>query len=88
MAPKTNPILMKNDLPRRHDKLLLTAPEAAGLSSICERTLWGITTPRGPVPCVRIGTGVRYYLADLRDFCERTRTVAPEHVHGPDATSC
>lgn len=46
-------------------KLLLSAREAARALSICEKTLWSMTTPRGDLPCVRIGTRVLYDPADL-----------------------
>lgn len=43
--------------------------EAAKLLGIGERTLWGLTAPRGPIPCTRIGGGrggcVLYRVADL-----------------------
>lgn len=32
------------------------AAEAIGIS---ERTLWALTAPRGPIPCVRVGQGKR-----------------------------
>jgi hypothetical protein len=32
---------------------------AAKALSLSIRTLWGLTAPRGPIPCVRIGTGRR-----------------------------
>lgn len=43
------------------EPLLLTAREAARALSCSERTLWGLTVPRGPIPSIKIGTrGVRY----------------------------
>ena len=32
------------------------AAEALGIS---ERTLWSLTAPRGPIPCIRVGKGKR-----------------------------
>lgn len=55
------------------DKLLLTTREAARALSLCERTLWSITAPRGPLPCVRIGGSVRYSPDDLRAYIESHR---------------
>jgi len=46
-------------------KLLLSAREAARALSICEKTLWSLTRPRGNLPCVRIG---RRCLYDPRDL--------------------
>ena len=39
--------------------LALRPREAAQALSISERTLWALTAPRGPIPCVRIGHGKR-----------------------------
>lgn len=41
--------------------LALRPREAARALGIGPRTLWGLTTPRGPIPCVRIGSGVILY---------------------------
>ncbi len=47
-------------------KLLLSARDAAKALSISERTLWGLTAPRGPIPCVRLGGRVLYSPESLR----------------------
>ena len=47
---------------------LLGAREAAEYLSIGQRKLWDMTAPRGPIPCVRIGTGVRYPIEGLDTF--------------------
>lgn len=60
---------------REHVKLLLTPPEAAERLSISERKLWDLTAPRGPIPSVRIGRSVRYYLADLTAWIESERRI-------------
>ncbi len=49
-------------------KLLLTAPEAAQALSICEKTLWSNTRPRGTIPAVRIGKRVLYDPNDLAQW--------------------
>jgi predicted DNA-binding transcriptional regulator AlpA len=49
-------------------KLLVTPREAARLLSICEKTLWSLTAPRGPLPAVRLGRSVRYDVVDLQAF--------------------
>jgi len=49
-------------------KLLLTPREAAKTLSVCEKTLWTWTEPRGPIPAVRFGKAVRYSHAALARF--------------------
>ena len=46
-------------------KLLLSAREAAEALSICEKTLWSHTQPRGSLPAVRIGARCLYDPRDL-----------------------
>lgn len=53
---------------------LLTIREAAARLGISERKLWGLTMPRGPLPCVRIGQCVRYVPDDLDEFIAAMRT--------------
>lgn len=62
------------------ESLALRPREAAKALGISARTLWGLTAPRGPIPCVRIGTGKRravlYPTADLQAWLTRqTETV-------------
>jgi hypothetical protein len=49
--------------------LSLRPREAARALGISARTLWSLSAPRGPIPCVRIGNGNRqtvlYPVADL-----------------------
>jgi len=47
-------------------KLAVPAREAARMLSISERSLWAITSPRGDLPCVRVGRSVRYDIDALR----------------------
>jgi hypothetical protein len=54
--------------------LVVNSPEAARLLAISERTLWGITSPRGGLACVRIGRAVKYRLEDLRAYLEGHRS--------------
>lgn len=42
--------------------------EAAKQLGIGTTTLWEQTQPRGPIPCVRIGTAVRYPAALLESW--------------------
>jgi hypothetical protein len=55
--------------------LALRPREAARALGISTRTLWGLTAPRGPIPCVRVGEGRRktvlYPLDDLRVWLSR-----------------
>lgn len=39
--------------------LALRPREAAAALGISARTLWGLTAPRGPIPCARVGAGKR-----------------------------
>ncbi len=55
--------------------LALRPREAAKALGISARTLWGLTAPRGPIPCVRVGSGKRrtvlYPTADLQVWLSR-----------------
>jgi len=42
------------------NQILWKSQQAAQACNISERQLWAQTTPRGPIPCVRIGNSVRY----------------------------
>lgn len=52
--------------------LALRSREAAAALGISERTLWDLTAPRGPIPCVRVGHGkrqsVRYPVTELQSW--------------------
>lgn len=52
------------------ESLALRPREAAKALGISPRTLWGLTAPRGPIPCVRVGHGKRqtvlYSVAELQ----------------------
>ena len=48
---------------------LLTIHEAAEYLRVSTRTLYSLTRPRGPIPCIRVGPrGVRFSLASLQRF--------------------
>lgn len=53
--------------------LLLNARETAEALSICEKTLWSVTEPRGDLPCVRIRRRVLYSVDDLRQYIEKKK---------------
>lgn len=48
--------------------MLMPAPDAARLLSISERTLWGLTIPRGPIRAVRLDGRVLYSPSSLAAF--------------------
>lgn len=55
--------------------LLLNARDAARALAICQRTLYQLTAPRGPIPVIRLpGSGkaraLRYAVKDLEDWIE------------------
>ncbi len=64
--------------------LALRPREAAKALGIGSRTLWGLTAPRGPIPCIRIGHGKRrtvlYPVASLQAWLSQQ----PEAVKGGD----
>ena len=68
-------------------KLLLTAREAAEALSVCEKTIWSITEPRGDLPCVRIGRRVLYSVEDLQRWIDQHRSVVPSEKGIPAADS-
>jgi predicted DNA-binding transcriptional regulator AlpA len=49
-------------------RMLLPAREASAALSVCEKTLWSITEPRGDLPSVRIGRRVLYSVDDLEQW--------------------
>ena len=58
------------------DRLAVPTRDAARLLSISDRALWGLTEPRGPIPCVRLGRSVRYSVAALERYLD---TGGPSH---------
>jgi hypothetical protein len=56
------------------EQLALRPREAARMLSISERTLWSLTAPRGPIPCVRLTRGVLYSVDDLRQWLREQST--------------
>ena len=57
-------------------RLLLKPNEAAQALAVSERTLWQYTTPRGSIPCCRIGSSIRYRLMDLENYLAQAVEVA------------
>lgn len=58
--------------------LALRPREAAKVLGISARTLWALTAPRGPIPCVRVGHGSRqmvlYPVAELQAWLSQQAT--------------
>ena len=70
------------------ESLALRPREAAKALGISPRTLWGLTAPRGPIPCLRIGHSnkrqtVLYPVAELKVWL--SREAEPEHANGGDS---
>lgn len=59
------------------EALALRPRDAAKALGISARTLWGLTAPRGPIPCLRVGHGKRrtvlYPVADLQTWLSQQR---------------
>ncbi len=55
--------------------LALRPSEAAKALGVSARTLWGLSAPRGPIPCLRVGNGKRqtvlYPVAELQAWLSR-----------------
>jgi len=50
------------------ERLLLTPREAAYRLGISTRHLWNLTSPRGPIPVVKLGRKTFYRPQDLENF--------------------
>ncbi len=60
------------------DKLLLSADEAAKVLSICTKSLWSQTIPRGTLPAAKIGSRVLYSPSDLQAWIDSQKTEEDE----------
>jgi hypothetical protein len=60
------------------EPLLLLPRDAAQTLAISERTLWEHSVKRGDIPCVRIGTAIRYSPEDLRAWIHENKTAAQQ----------
>jgi hypothetical protein len=47
---------------------LMNRKDAADILGMCERSLWSLTAPRGPIPFLRVGRGNRAIRYDMRDL--------------------
>ena len=59
-------------------RLLLSAREAARALSVCEKTLWSYTRPRGTMPAVKIGARTLYDPRDLAAWIDAQKQEAGE----------
>ena len=48
--------------------LLVDAKNASTMLNISRRTLWSKTSPRGPIPAIRIGRSVKYPVDELKKY--------------------
>jgi hypothetical protein len=64
------------------EKLLLSAREAAKALSISARTLWSMTAPRGPIPCLRLNSRVLYPVDGLKKWIDEQTSQAEEVQNG------
>lgn len=63
--------MKENEERAQNSERLMTIREAADLLNVSERTVWNLTNPRGDIPCVRIGSALRYEQGSLRQWLER-----------------
>lgn len=54
-------------------QLLYDIQETAKTLSICEKSVWNQTYPRGPLRSVKIGKRVLYHIDDIRLFIEQMK---------------
>ena len=65
--------------PAATSPMLLRLRQAAKVLAVSERTLWGMSAPRGPIPIVRVGAkrrGIRYDVRDLRNWVDSQKGAA------------
>lgn len=68
------------------EQLLINVREAAHLLSVSERTLWGISKPRGDLPVIRLGRRTLYSLQDIKvwiDMKKGTHCASPRTADAP-----
>jgi hypothetical protein len=65
-SPRSSPVPATASTKQYPTALLVSPREAAKLLSISERSLWGLTSPRGPIPAIHLGRLVRYSIDDLK----------------------
>jgi excisionase family DNA binding protein len=58
------------------EKLLYSARETAAMLGLSQKTVWSISTPRGTLPVVRVGSRTLYSKTDLEAWIESQRQPA------------
>jgi predicted DNA-binding transcriptional regulator AlpA len=59
--------------------ITVRAKRAASMLGVSERTLWSLTSPRGPIPCIRLADRlVLYRVADLEAWVANAASARPE----------
>ncbi len=66
------------ETPFRRGRQLLTVRQVAEMLNVCERTVFSLTHPRGPLPAVRIGRRVLYDPRDVEQFVRKCKS--PENA--------
>jgi len=56
------------------ERLLVKSKEAAAMLAVSERTLWGMTVPRGAIPAIKLGRSVRYSITALQEWLAAQQT--------------
>ena len=70
---KVLPVVMSQMATTDPEKMLLSAREAAAAISVCEKSLWSLTAPRGPIISVHAGSRVLYSPADLQAWIDEQK---------------
>ena len=68
------------------ERLLLTPREAAYRLGISTRHLWNLTSPRGPIPVVKLGRKTFYRPQDLEAFVADMARQSAETVESQAGT--
>lgn len=68
------------------ERLLLTPREAAYRLGISTRHLWNLTSPRGPIPVVKLGRKTFYRPQDLENFVAEMARQSAETVESQAGT--
>ena len=64
------------------DKLLLSTADASKALSICEKSLFNYSIPRGTLPKIKIGSRVMYSPADLQSWIDEQKSGGQEAGDG------
>jgi hypothetical protein len=67
-------IYKDNDSASVIPKLALKPAEACKALGISSKGLWNLSTPRGPLPCLKLGSRVLYPIHLLQEFLSREAT--------------